>query len=197
MFDRKSRLLVVLAAIAALVGLLATQMMPSARDAEGGDQARAALAKTMASVAERWPKLAHISTESVAEKLGSNDQVVFDARSPEEFAVSHLPGAIHVAPDTTAADFIAAHGSKLDGKTVVFYCSVGVRSSTLATRVGPAVANHGGTRVADMAGGIFAWHNEGRPLRDGNGKTDAVHSYDKWWGRLIAEPEKSRTTPKE
>lgn len=195
MFDGKQRILIVLAALAAVAAILATQstttepMEPGAADA--------ALTETMRDVAKRWPDIAHVPTKTVADKLGSDDIVVFDSRSKEEFAVSHLPGAIHVLPDVTRQAFLAEHGDKSDGKLAVFYCSVGVRSSTLATRVASDLKANGATEVGDMAGGIFAWHNEKRPLVNAGGATDSVHSYDEWWGRLVKRQEQIKNTPAE
>ena len=98
--------------------------------------------------------------------------MVFDVRTPAEYAVSHLPGAVNVDPDMPAADFLARYGDSVDGKTAVFYCSVGVRSSRLASRVARELKARGAVAVDDMAGGIFAWHGEARPLVDAEGATD-------------------------
>ena len=195
-FEQKHRILVIVAALAALVAAYAQQPGLLADNAlRGGDVARAALGKTVKGVTERWPDLAHIKTDAVAAKLGAADLLLIDARSVEEFVVSHIKGAQHVLPDTSAADFRARFGDKIAGKDVVFYCAVGVRSSTLATRVADVLREKGARSVSNMAGGIFAWHNEARPLVDTNGATQSVHSYDRWWGRLVARPEQIQNKP--
>lgn len=195
MIESKQKILVVLAAVAAVVAILATQMMPPDRSSANANEAKAALAATTADVAKRWPTLAHVSSKTVADKIGQDDLVLIDARSDEEFAVSHLTGAHNVAPAITEAAFMSRFGDDVAGKDVVFYCSVGVRSSKLATRVAKLLKEKGARSVANMAGGIFTWHNEKRPLIDAKGETDLVHSYDKWWGRLVARPERIRNTP--
>lgn len=195
-FEQKHRILVVVAALAALVAAYAQQTGLLADNApQGGAVARAALDKTVNGVTKRWPDLAHIKTDAVAAKLSTGELVLIDARSDEEFAVSHIKGAQHVLPDTTAADFQSRFGDQIAGKDVVFYCAVGVRSSTLATRVASVLKEKGARSVSNMAGGIFAWHNEARPLVDTKGATQSVHSYDKWWGRLVARPEQIQNKP--
>ena len=196
MMEQKNKILVVLAALAAGVAVYAQQTGLVADNApQGGAVARAALDKTVNGVTARWPDLAHIKTDDVAAKLGTGDLLLIDARSVEEFSVSHIKGSKHVLPDTTVAEFQSRFGDKIAGQDVVFYCAVGVRSSTLATRVAGVLKDKGARSVSNMAGGIFAWHNQERPLVDANGATQSVHSYDKWWGRLVARPEHSQTTP--
>lgn len=194
MFDPKNRLLLVVATVAALVAFVGVQVAPSQK-ASGPGQAEAALAKTMNDVSQRWPKLAHVDTDSVAQKIGKDDLLLIDARSTDEFSVSHLKGAHHVAPNTTAEQFQSQFGDQIKGKDVVFYCAVGVRSSTLATRVGKVLKANGARSVSNLAGGIFAWHNEKRPLVDANGATQKVHTYDQWWGRMVERKDQARTSP--
>lgn len=197
MIEQKNRILIVVAAMAALVAVFGLQSgVPTADAPKGGAAARAALSETMQSVAERWPKLPHIKTDAVAAKAGQDDLLLIDARSKEEFSVSHIKGAVHVEPDTTAAEFKSRFGDQIKDRDVVFYCAVGVRSSTLATRASDILKEKGARSISNMAGGIFAWHNEERPLVDSSGATQSVHSYDAWWGRLVARPEHSRTTAK-
>ncbi|PAP78867.1 hypothetical protein BSZ37_19095 [Rubrivirga marina] len=117
---------------------------------------------------------AHLADSTVA-------PVLLDARTEAEYAVSHLPGAHRVDPDASAAELADA----LDGidrqRSVVVYCSVGVRSGAVARRLQSAGFEH----VENLAGSIFRWANEGRPLvRDGH-PVEEVHPYDAVWGRLL------------
>jgi len=196
MLEQKNRVLLVLVAMAALLSVFALQAgLPTLTEAKGGATARQALAKTMNGVAERWPKLPHIATDAVSKKLGTENLLLIDTRSDEEFSVSHIKGAVHVLPDTSVAAFQSRFGDQISGKDVVFYCAVGVRSSTLATRVAEVMKEKGARSVSNMAGGIFAWHNEERPLVDAKGATQSVHSFDAWWGRLVARPEQIQNKP--
>lgn len=104
--------------------------------------------------------------------------VLLDARSPEEFTVGHLAGAIRA--DLAHPD--EALRGVAPGRAVVVYCSVGYRSG-LAAR---ALRRKGFRDVRNLRGGIFAWAAEGRAMVGDGGPTRAVHPYDRWWGMLRA-----------
>lgn len=124
-----------------------------------------------------------ITTDELAALLADSSRqmpLLFDARSKEEYAVSHLPTARRVNPD-------AAHGPQLDSVStdtpIVVYCSVGYRSA----RVTKALRDRGFTNVANLKGSIFRWANEGRPVVRGDERVSAVHPYDRVWGQLLAD----------
>jgi rhodanese-related sulfurtransferase len=175
----------------ALVALILALASPP--PATGGP---ATLDATISDVARRWPEIGHITPAALDRMMAKRNAIVFDVRTPQEYAVSHLPGAIHVAPGMRARDFLERYGGKVKGKAAVFYCSVGVRSSRMAEKVADGLKARGATAVDDLAGGIFAWHGERRALVDAKGSTDFVHPYDASWGRLLARPELARTTPR-
>lgn len=130
-------------------------------------------------VHRKFPDVKHVDTGAVEQLLKSNNAVqVIDVREPEEFKVSHLPGAINVPPETSDEDVLAK--IKPDHPTVV-YCSVGWRSSEMAERLQAA----GRTNVVNYAGSIFAWANADQPLESSGGVAKAVHPYDKYWGRYL------------
>ena len=127
----------------------------------------------------------HIEADDYA-ALDINNLVVFDVREPEEFAVSHLDGAIQIDPDMTPNEFSEEINNITDGKTVVFYCSVGWRSSELAERVDSVLKEHGLSESYNLTGGLFQWHNENRPLTSNQEiDTNAIHPYNSYWGQLI------------
>lgn len=128
-------------------------------------------------------------------KDDKHDVVVIDVRESEEFGVSHLDGAIRVDPDIWTSSFVSRFGKEAAGKTFVFYCSVGVRSSKLAGRVQSKLKELGAAGVYNLEGGIFRWHNENRQLVDGSGETQFVHKYDDSWGRLVARQDLAVTQP--
>lgn len=190
MLDKKNRFLMALGAVAAAIAVLALSLSETSKPTVP----LAELAATMANVAERWPAISHIAVPAAAEKIQTGDVVLFDVRTAEEYAVSHLPGAQHVEPGITDDDFLSKFGDSVDGKEVVFYCSVGVRSSKLAERMKSHLTERGATAVYDMAGGIFAWHSERRPLVNARGPTDFIHPYNARWGRLVVRGDLRRTT---
>jgi rhodanese-related sulfurtransferase len=176
----ESRRSVLAIAIAAFVAVHIGTADPAAADSSTRLQA------AIEDVAARWPTQRHITPGELAALMRDGSAVIFDVRAPEEYAVSHLEGAIRVDAGLTRAAFLSENASKLNGKLAVFYCSVGVRSSKLAERVGEAAFKAAGaTGSANLAGGIFAWHGEQRPLADANGATQFVHGYDRTWSQLV------------
>ncbi len=128
-------------------------------------------------------------------KDGKHDVVLIDVRESDEFGVSHLDGAIRVDPGIWTSSFLSRFGSEVEGKTFVFYCSVGVRSSKLAGRVQSKLKELGAAGIYNLEGGIFRWHNENRQLVDASGETQFVHKYDDSWGRLVARQDLAVTQP--
>nr|MBV6629578.1 rhodanese-like domain-containing protein [Oceanococcus sp. HetDA_MAG_MS8] len=111
--------------------------------------------------------------------------VVLDVREPDEFAVSHLPGAVRIPPDADIETFTQVVGDTLADKRVLFYCSVGQRSTKVASRMEDAVREAGGQGVANLRGGIFRWHGAHGPLENASGPVDRIHSYNAIWGKLM------------
>ena len=136
-------------------------------------------------LAARFSDVPATTTAALAAALGGPDPpLLLDARAPEEYAVSHLPGARRVDPDATAAELV---GEVEPGRGVVVYCAVGVRSAGVARRLRAA-----GVAAVNLEGSIFRWANEGRPLvRDGRA-VETVHPYDAAWGRLLAPDRRAR-----
>ena len=120
-------------AAAAVLALIAVYARPAWTDAASP------LDATIADVSKRWPDIKQISGDDLSKITKDGNAVVFDVRLPEEYAVSHLNGAINVDPGLTASTFLTRYADNLKGKTAVFYCSVGVRSSKLAQRVTPGL----------------------------------------------------------
>ena len=146
--------------------------------------ALAAIEKTVALV----HPVPNIAVGELEEKLASGDSaklVLFDTRRLEEYKPSHIRLAIQLDPDMTAKEFIKKYGAEIKGKQVVFYCSVGYRSSIFVERVQERALASGALSLANLRGGIFRWYNENKALVDQRGGTDAIHPYDRFWGRLI------------
>ena len=124
-----------------------------------------------------FPGIPQISTETLAIAIERRSPTLtIDCRTPEEFAVSHIPGAVHA----TTVDEVKAFAAP-DAEIVV-YCSVGYRSGKLVSRLGEA-GFHG---AKNLEGSIFTWANEDRPLVDGSGAaTSTVHPHSKHWGKLL------------
>ncbi|MEM6434526.1 MAG: rhodanese-like domain-containing protein [Cyanobacteria bacterium P01_D01_bin.115] len=127
---------------------------------------------------QKFPAVETISTSQLATWLASDRQppVLIDARKPEEYAVSHLPRA-RLLPTLAAVQ----QSEVSPDAQVVVYCSVGYRSARLAQQLQAA----GYTRVINLEGSIFEWHNRGQLLVTGGEATQAVHPYNRVWGMLL------------
>ncbi|MGI9421585.1 MAG: rhodanese-like domain-containing protein [Hyphomicrobiaceae bacterium] len=177
-------LIVLLAAVTFSVGFV-----------DGGDGAAASeLSRVHRTVAARYPNVAHVTTTQLA-KSGGRHTLLFDVRERDEFAVSHLADAVRVSPDITERDFLANYGDRVTGLRVVFYCSVGMRSSALAQRVQDVLIARGARSVRNLQGGLFQWRNERRRLTRNRSVTTAIHPYNTYWGRLIDDKTAIRYVP--
>lgn len=144
-------------------------------------------------IEEDYPAVDHIDSQTFLEsKSTSQELVVFDVREPEEYAVSHLKGAIQVDPDISQEDFLARFGDVLKDKQVVFYCSVGRRSSLLADKVSDSLFESGAEEIFNLKHGIFGWHDEEKPLVIANQSTEYVHPFSWRWKRYLKRKEFAR-----
>lgn len=150
-------------------------------------QAQPALALLERTIALKH-SVPQLTVDSLATRLATADSVgllLLDVRSPDEFAISHIRGAVRVDPDITADKFVRLFGTSVKDQQLVFYCSVGYRSSILLERVQQQALDAGAISLTNLRGGIFRWYNERRPLYDQAGPVDTVHRYDAFWGRLL------------
>ena len=106
-------------------------------------------------IALKYP-VPQISGDSLAVRMtrGDSTLLVFDTRLVEEYDVSRLRDAIRIDPDLGVEEFIDAYGEGLSGRDLIFYCSVGYRSSDVVQRVIRA-AREGARSVSNLRGGLF------------------------------------------
>ncbi len=91
------------------------------------------------------------------EELISSDSVqVIDVRTPEEYAVGHIKGAVNVnVKDST---FREQALSKIDrSRPCAVYCRSGKRSAMAA-----AILSAEGIDISNLLGGIIAWEEAGK-----------------------------------
>lgn len=129
--------------------------------------------------------LSHSVPEMGVEELveASAQFQLLDARSREEYAVSHLPGAAWVGYENWGAERVAELSRK---DTLVVYCSVGYRSEKIAERL----QELGFKKVYNLYGGLFEWVNQGHPVQRNGQETEEVHAYKRSWGWWLQEGEK-------
>jgi sterol desaturase/sphingolipid hydroxylase (fatty acid hydroxylase superfamily)/rhodanese-related sulfurtransferase len=143
--------------------------------------------QTLAWVRAEFPAVPRLQSSELAAWMADpqRDQpALLDVRTAEEYAVSHLPGAVRVEPTARVRDVLDRHGEQ---KALVTYCSVGYRSSQLAE----ALIGRGRTNVFNLEGSIFAWANGGYPLERAGRPVTEVHPYSWSYVRLI-NPEHRR-----
>ena len=139
--------------------------------------------ETLAPIIEvRFPDVEWVDTETLSQSMQAPESaapLLLDVRSEEEFAVSHLRGAVRVEPGQRS--FVSLPIDR--GTTVVVYCSVGYRSAAIVE----ALRASGVSDVRNLTGGIFAWANEGRPVFKNAQPAMTVHPYDQLWGFLLRD----------
>jgi rhodanese-related sulfurtransferase len=133
------------------------------------------------SLQHKFTKVEWISTTELADWLANKRRatpVLLDVRTPEEWNVSHLPGARRVDPSASVESAATGLGKET---AIVTYCAVGYRSGEMADRLRAA----GFSNVHNLEGSIFQWANEHRPLEREGERVSTVHPYNMFWGRLL------------
>ena len=168
-----------------MVGLLAFSGLACAKD-------NSALAAKHKKIIKTFPTVQHISNVEFS-ALDKDDVVIFDIREADEYDVSHMEGAVLISPNLPPQSFLTQYAQMTKGKTVLFYCSVGYRSSNLAKDVQDDLITSGSGPVYNLEGGLFKWHNDKRPLVTADAKpTDYIHPYNGFWGRMVNQKDKTR-----
>lgn len=132
-------------------------------------------------IARRFPEVVQLEPAALGAWLADAQReppVLIDVRAPAEYAVSHLPGAVRAA---TVEEQAAVLRTVPPERAVVFYCSVGWRSSEAAAHWRAA----GRKPVFNLAGSAFRWANEGRLLEHEGRPARVVHPYNRSWGALL------------
>lgn len=104
-------------------------------------------------VAEPAAVYQDLSPAEFAERIGAENTVLLDVRTPAETAGGTIPGALEL--DFRAPDF-AQKLSELDpDKTYLVYCASGGRSGKTCARLNEM----GLSKVYNLRGGYSAWSN--------------------------------------
>ena len=128
-----------------------------------------------------FPDVHHISVRDLASRMKAETDrphILLDTRHADEYAVSRIPGAIWLDPDTS--DDELAHLLPKDTR-IIAYCSIGYRSAATARRL----ASVGYTDISNLEGSLFRWAADGHPIVDDKGSSREVHPYDRLWGLLL------------
>ncbi len=128
-----------------------------------------------------FPAVQQLSTAELQQWLNAQGTVkplLIDRREEDEYAVSHLHGALFAAGEEEALKIIEKEGKN---RPIVIYCSVGYRSSILAEKL----AEKGHANIYNLEGSIFKWANEGRPIYRGEEQVHKVHPFNSRWGDFL------------
>lgn len=167
------------------MGLLMSLVMSASSFAnETATTDNKALNKTHAKVSKSYEGVSHINADTLA-SMDKESFLIFDVRERDEFDVSHIENSTWVKPSMEADEFYVVYGEQIKDKTLVLYCSVGVRSSRLAEKLMTSRPAANNSPIYNLEKGIFGWHNESRPLELNSDSTDFVHPYNRLWGRMV------------
>ena len=100
-----------------------------------------------------------------ADALLAGGAVWVDVRTPEERAVSRIPGAID-------AEVVLAQPDAYAGRVLIAYCTIGVRSAAWA-----ADRRREGLDARNLSGSVVAWARAGRSFEGPAGPTRRVHTW--------------------
>jgi len=122
----------------------------------------------------------YISVETL--KMTKEKTIILDAREESEFKVSHLKNAIFVGYNQFDLNQTIVKLPKDKTVKIVVYCSLGIRSETIAHKLIQA----GYTNVFNLYGGIFEWKNKDFQVVDTTGnETEKVHAFNKSWSKWL------------
>ncbi|PPK87182.1 rhodanese-related sulfurtransferase [Neolewinella xylanilytica] len=117
---------------------------------------------------------------SPAEAKELSGAIFLDAREPEEYALSHLPGARSLGyKDPTYSVLDGAD----PGTPLVVYCTIGYRSERMVEEL----KSRGFRHVYNLYGSVYAWLLAGNPVVNESGETDRVHTYNRKWGTYLPD----------
>ncbi|MCL5128973.1 MULTISPECIES: rhodanese-like domain-containing protein [unclassified Algibacter] len=121
----------------------------------------------------------YISVQELA--MPNTNATILDSRELKEYETSHLKNAIHVGYDHFKIDSVYKKVPNKESKIVV-YCSVGIRSESIADSLKKA----GYTHVENLYGGIFEWKSNDFPVYNREEKeTDSIHTFNKVWSKWL------------
>ncbi|MFT5242356.1 MAG: rhodanese-related sulfurtransferase [Glaciecola sp.] len=113
--------------------------------------------------------------------MPKTEAVILDAREQSEYEISHLKDAIFVGYDHFNLEQTTQLLKEKD-QAIVVYCSLGIRSETIANRLKKA----GYTNVRNLYGGIFEWKNNNFEVYNSEDKkTDSIHAFSKAWSKWL------------
>lgn len=127
-----------------------------------------------------------VSYITIKEFKELKNPIILDTREQKEFNVSHIENAYCVGYDKFNSKIVKEKFKNVND-TIIVYCSVGIRSETIGTKL----KKLGYKNVYNLYGGIFEWKNNNQPVVDNNQEiTDNVHVFSKEWSEYLIKGKK-------
>jgi rhodanese-related sulfurtransferase len=96
--------------------------------------------------------------------------LLLDVREDDEWAAGHIAGAVHVPMMRIPNQLQLDPGPITPETPIVVVCKVGSRSAQVT-----AWLRHQGFDATNLAGGMYAWEDAGRPMEaDGEGPAQVI-----------------------
>ena len=121
-----------------------------------GKHSTAAILLALAAVACSERAREVTPAELQAMQQGGEAPLVIDVRTPAEYALGHVPGAVNVPHDQVAQRIESLETPN----GVALYCMKGPRARKAET----ALQGAGYTHLFHLGGGLDAWRREGLPV---------------------------------
>jgi rhodanese-related sulfurtransferase len=96
------------------------------------------------------------------------DATILDVREDDEWAAGHVDGALHI-PMNLVPNRVSYEPETLGDGTVYVMCKMGGRSAQVT-----AWLIHNGRDAVNIAGGMHAWADAGRPMTSDTGQAPVV-----------------------
>jgi len=105
--------------------------------------------------------------DALKQYFDADAAMIVDARDPEEFAESHIAGAVNLPYDEAVTDPVRLEQLNTDGRPIVTYCGGGNCEVSLSLAYELVYAGH--HPVAVYMGGFPEWEQAGYPVERGAG----------------------------
>ncbi len=123
---------------------------------------------------------------SINELKSLKNPILLDTREQKEFDVSHIKNAYFIGYDKFNMKIVREKYKNFND-TIIVYCSVGVRSENIGTKL----KKIGYKNVFNLYGGIFEWKNKDQKVIDNNQvPTENVHAFSKEWSKYLIKGKK-------
>lgn len=127
--------------------------LPACSEERGLPTPEAMAAETFANTRSSAAAVETLDVAQLTAMIARGEVVLVDVRTPEEFGAGRLPGSLNAPVETFDAASIPIEA----GRETILYC----RSARRSEQAAQMLAEHTGSTVRHLAGGIIAWEEAG------------------------------------